>query len=133
MTLDNWNTKWYGIWKEHGEGYENYPGIHLFVDESRVKTYNLEKLGEYLTQAPAVVVTSRLGFPNAFTGEVSGDSFALRTDGNWIWYDDLFDYIKYHNVAIPDRWYEEIKKADFKIDPSVEQNISNIDFASWML
>ncbi len=43
------------------------------------------------------------------------------TDGNWIWHDDLFDYIKNHNVAIPDRWYEEIKKADFKIDPSLEQ------------
>jgi hypothetical protein len=105
---ESWPHKWFGFWYEQGEHYKNCPSVHLFVDHSVNKTYRRKELASYLATAPVVASTSRWNFPNPLSGERSGGSLSTRTDGEWIWLDDLADLVEKNDVCIPSNWLLKI-------------------------
>lgn len=127
----NWPYKWFGFWKEYGLQYQNYPSIKDFVDIDRNSKYNKDVLIQYLQSGAIVAVTSGLSFPSPFTGATPLGSIAMRTDGQWIWLDTISDFIKDHNVVIPESWYIEIEQRNYCVpnisDTQIQLLLKNIE------
>lgn len=119
FNAENWPYKWFGVWKEYGKHYENYPSVHGFIDEAKNSKYDKEQLLRYLRDGHIIAATSRINFPNPVTGEVIGGSLCNRTDGKWLWFDDLADYVENNHAVIPDQWYLDIQNNNF-IVPEVD-------------
>jgi hypothetical protein len=125
--MNNWPHKWFGFWKEYGQAYEKYPSILDFVDKQRNSSYEKARLKQYLENGIVVVTTSRINFPSPFTGKIGEGDISWRTDGTWVWFDDLFEYIDHHDLAIPDEWYEHIKYSNFEIPEVDELDMDKLD------
>lgn len=63
--------------------------------------YDKPALRRYLTTAEIVASTSRASFPSPFTGKQLAGSISFRTDGKWLWLDDLVDHIDQYGVTLP--------------------------------
>ncbi len=118
--LDQWGHKWFGVWREHGPAYELCPRVREFVVPEVAVRYDKPRLREYLTTAQAVAATSRSSFPCPFTGERRRGSISFRTDGEWLWLDDLPDHIEQFNVAIPTAWFRTIEANGYIPPPMID-------------
>jgi hypothetical protein len=121
--VDTWKHRWFGVWAESGAAYQNCPSAKEFVVPEVNHFYSKDRLRNYLSSAPIIVSTSRRNFPNPFTGELIGGSISFRTDGKWLWLDDLPDYIEKHGVAIPTVWLAEIEARDYKPPEKVDDEL----------
>ena len=126
--LHTWEFKWYGIWKEYGEDYNNLISIKDCIAPSTVQLYDLEKMRVYLSKCQVVASTSRSNFPNPFTNIITGGSISFRTDGEWLWLDDLPDYIEENQVGIPTAFFEKIKSNNYQ---PVSKWIGNFEKLDW--
>jgi hypothetical protein len=121
--------KKFGYWREHNENYSYNPKIEEYVDVEINNTYEKNKLVGYLNAGGIVAVTSGLAFENPFTKEKFSDSFAVKTDGLYMWPEDLVVYIEHNGVVIPDEWYKYIESNNFKIPEAVKLENPDVD---WM-
>jgi hypothetical protein len=127
--LDEWKHKWFGVWREYGPAFEACPSILDFVHPEVSQRYDKGRLRNYMANAPIVASTSRSSFPDPFTGSRSCGSISFRTDGEWVWLDDLPDYIDGHDVAIPSAWLLKIQASDYVPPVAVGQDA--IDKLEW--
>jgi hypothetical protein len=111
--LERWKHRWFGVWREYGPGYEACPSARDFVFPEITRTYDKRRLKEYLTNAHVIASTSRSRFPCPFTGRRTTGSISFRTDGHWLWLDDLADYVDRFDIAIPSEFLENIEKNGF--------------------
>lgn len=118
--LDQWNHKWCGVWQEYGPAYESCPSVREFVIPEVASRYDKVRLREYLTKAQVVATTSRSSCPCPFTGKRTHGSVSFRTDGEWLWFDDLADYIDQFNVAIPSSWLRKIESNGYVPPPPID-------------
>lgn len=121
--LDDWNHKWFGVWREYGEAYAACPSIHDFTIPGASLHYDKIGIRQYLTQAPIVASTSKANFPNPFDGRRGVGSISFRTDGEWLWLDDLPEYIDQFGVAIPTNWLNKIEIAQYVPPVAVTQEL----------
>lgn len=126
--VDSWPHKWFGVWREYGPKYKDCPSIHEFVARDVVATYDKKKLREYLVNGHIVASTSRASFPCPFTGTRHAGSISFRTDGEWLWLDDLPDYIDLFEVAIPSAWLCSIKARNYKLLPVDERAVMTLQW-----
>lgn len=42
-------------------------------------------------------------------------NFTQKSDGEWIWFGSLPHYVMYHNIRIPDRLVERIRRNNYKL------------------
>ena len=112
--LDRWPYYWFGVWKEYGSDYLNYPSIQEFIKPEIVKNYPMNKLKAYLMKSQTVMTTTADFFLNPFTKEVIKETVSYKTDGKWIWLDDLPFFIENYNVAIPTSFLKNIEKNAYK-------------------
>ncbi len=108
LSIDLWPNRWFGIWREYGDSYKKCPSVNEYIFPEIVKKYELNKLLNYLRNCQAISATSRVHFPDPMTGEIINGSICYRTDGEWLWLDDLPDYIEKHSVAIPNEFLKNI-------------------------
>jgi len=128
-TLGQWPHKWFGAWRESHRGNDTYPQIREFVSPELVATYDKSRLREYLTTAQVAATTSRNSFPNPFTGKRSFGSLCWRTDGVWLWLDDLPDYIEQHDVALPDAMLSHIEGRGYRLPrPLDEESLKALEW-----
>ena len=120
---DQWPYRWFGVWAEYGTVYAKCPSAISFVVPATNAKYEKAKLRAYLTSAPVVASTSRRNFPNPFTGERAAGSVSFRTDGKWLWLDDLADYVDHHAVTLPDAWLAEIEERNYIPPESVADEV----------
>ena len=115
MIVDEWPRKWFGIWRESGPDSASCPSIYDWIDPEEIKTYgdDLPKILNYLRTATVVATTSANAFPNLITGISRSGSVSFRTDGIWVWLDNLPEYIEQNSVAIPRNFYAHIKNQLF--------------------
>jgi hypothetical protein len=111
--VSDWPHLWFGVWAEYGPAYEKCPSALAFVSPEVNRRYDKQRLRHYLCSAPEIAATSRSAFPNPFTGQRLPGSISFRTDGKWLWLDDLADYVDYHQVAIPDAWLADIVASNY--------------------
>jgi hypothetical protein len=117
--IAQWPHRWFGVWKEYGPAYRNCPSVQSFVDRNMTASYNKARLRDYLTRAQIVASTSRTSFPCPFTGKRTTRAVSFRTDGKWLWLDDLPDYIDDYDVAIPTEFLSEITSHAY-IPPTID-------------
>ena len=108
-----WPHFWFGCWSEFGEHYIDCPSIQDFVDKAWHYP-NVDSMVTYLTIAPIVATTSRMAIPWA-TGSGDGrSSISYRTDGIWLWLDDLDYYVLHHHVRLPDSFVKHMENINYK-------------------
>ena len=112
--FSNWPTYWFGCWSEFGDDYSKCPSIDEFVD-TNWEYPNLSKLVEYLTIAPIIATTSRMAIPWAKGEGDNRSSISYRSDGKWLWLDDLDYYVREHKLRLPDRFVNDIEIANFTL------------------
>lgn len=109
-----WPHRWFGCWREFGPAYELCPSIDEFVDEDWLHE-SIDELVRYLARAPVVAVTSRLALPWARGEGDDRTSLAWRTDGAWLWLDDLDYYVATQSVRPPDAFVAHIEARLFAL------------------
>jgi hypothetical protein len=119
--LARWPYKWFGAWREYGPAYQRCPSVQEFVNPSVNANYDKARLRHYLSESTIVASTSRINFPCPFTGRRTTGPLSFRTDGHWLWLDDLPDYIDNHNVAIPDAFLRDIESNGY-VPPQFDSN-----------
>jgi hypothetical protein len=112
----DWNNRWFGVWRETGATYSACPSVQDFMDSAALAEFDKGRLVRYLETAHVVASTSRLAFPCVLCGARHGGSLSYRTDGEWLWPDDLGHYVSEHNVAPPRAMLEHV--AGHRYDPS---------------
>ena len=127
-SLDEWNQTWFGVWRETGDAYRKCPSIKEFVSPAVSERYDKHCIAHYLSSAKIVAATSRIGFPCVVCGTSFTGSISYRTDGRWLWLDDLSHYVQEHNVAIPTAMLETIQRHDYE-PPDVTDN--QVDALEW--
>lgn len=126
--LENWPYKWFGFWKEYGEDYNNFPSIISFISNEINNNYPKFQLLDYLKNGHVITSTSRSAFQNPFTSQIESGAISIRTDGKWIWLDNICDFIEHNNLVIPFSFYENIKKNNFIIP---KENSFNLEDLEW--
>ncbi len=116
-SIAQWPHRWFGVWREYGPAYQCCPSVHEFVEPSVTANYDKTRLRQYLSGATIVASTSRSNFPCPFNGKRSTGPLSFRTDGRWLWLDDLPDYIDDHGVAIPDAFLRDIESNGYVPPP----------------
>src|SRR5688572_24241338 len=96
-TTKNWPFKWFGVWKEYGDTYSNYPSVWSFVDKQENSRYNKDIVLVYLNSGYIIKTTSRMSFPSTMNGETGHGTLAVRTDGVWLWYDTTCELIEFNH------------------------------------
>jgi hypothetical protein len=120
-----WQERWFGVWREFGAGYERCPSIEEFVDASWAHPRRAD-IVEYLSDAPIVATTSRLAIPWA-TGSGDGrQSVSYRSDGEWLWLDDLGYYVEHHGVRLPDAFVAAIEARSFVAPAQLDRDPSEL-------
>lgn len=124
-----WPYRWFGVWREHGSAYRNFPSVFDFVVPEVNKDYSKDDLRSYLASAPILATTSRANFLNPFTSERCSGSISFRTDGEWLWLDDLAEYVFFNGVVLPKVFLECIQRRGFVPPDNVaEESIANLDW-----
>jgi hypothetical protein len=113
--LDEWPHKWFGVWREMGPNYASCPSIFDWVNPEESSNYkeDLERILIYLRTATVIAATSAAAFPNIFTGENKHGSVSFRTDGIWVWLDNLACYVEQNKIALPRNFYLHIKEQSY--------------------
>lgn len=117
----SWPHKWFGCWRECGPEYGRCPSIEEFVDESW-DYGRRDDIVQYLSTAPVVATTSHVAFPWARGPGDDRSSLSYRTDGVWLWLDDLDYYVAEQAVRLPDALVAHIEERDFKPPTDADQS-----------
>lgn len=125
-----WDHRWFGIWKESGQQYSLCPSVYNFINLEINKRYDIEKLVGYLDTGHEVATTSRLNFPCIISGRKFDGPLTCRTDGVWLWWDDLSHYIKEHGLYIPSKMLENIEFNGYRVPPIEGLDIRTLDWPS---
>lgn len=126
--IDHWPYRWFGVWREYGPKYKDCPSIREFVAPELVAHYDKKRLREYLLNGQIVASTSRASFPCPFTGTRHPGTLSFRTDGEWLWLDDLPDYMENFAVAIPSNWLRFIESRGYEVRPVTDLEIKSLQW-----
>ena len=124
--VDDWPYRWFGVWAEFGPAYKKCPSVHSFVKPEINLQYRKDRLCKYLRTAPILASTSRVNFPNVFTGSRFAGSISFRSDGKWLWLDDLAEYVDHYNVAIPTRWLNDIEARNYSPPDELSGDVTRV-------
>lgn len=86
-----------GFYRELSYGDPDGESIHRTIELDAVRK---TRVVAYLRNAPVLAASGILG-TDYFTGGDLGP-FYFHTDGRWVWYSDLADYVEHHNTWLPD-------------------------------
>ncbi len=122
-TIPEWKHRWFGVWSEYGERYSSCPSIYDFVNPQINSRYPVEQVVSYIKDAHTIAVTSRLNFPDPFDANRDQGSISYKTDGKWLWLDNLADYVQKNGVCIPERWLSDMQAAKFIAPGTVSEQL----------
>ncbi len=78
--------KEFGMWKEDGRGYEEYPSIYSHIGDKPMQSY--DKICAFLSEGTVGLVGGFKVFSH-IDGKKLSDSKIILTDGVWAWPEDL--------------------------------------------
>ena len=122
-----WDQHWFGFWREFGPEYAACPSIETFVDPTWHHP-RLDGIVEFLATAPIVATTSRLAIPWAKGEGDDRRSISYRSDGRWVWLDDLDYYVAEQRVRLPDAFVAAIEGWDYS--PPTDLDVDPQDLPS---
>jgi len=105
-----WEKKWFGIWLQDGENYQNCPDI-----EDWIGCEILEKVGmiEAYLQSGNLVAASPISTKCHLCSHEIDTSKVFLTDGVWMWPKDLGHYVLEHNLQLPETFLDHIRQNNF--------------------
>ena len=124
----NWQHKWFGVRRELEPEYQLCPSITDFLRAEHPANVHAEDTARYLETAQVIAITSRLRVPCVLTGKTFIGSLAYRTDGEWLWPDDLAHYFREHDIQLPQAMLETMKRNGFQPPPVSAEAIANLEW-----
>lgn len=122
-----WPHRWFGCWREFGRGFMRCPSIVDFVDEGWQHPRRAD-LVRYLTRAPSIAVTSRLAIPWARGDGDDRSAVSYRSDGVWLWLDDLDYYVAEQAVRLPDAFVAHIEQSGYRTRRRLRVDPATLDW-----
>ncbi|MGV3654122.1 MAG: hypothetical protein ACO1N5_07865 [Noviherbaspirillum sp.] len=87
----------------------------------------LRQLGKYLAQDPVCVASPGVVFSAFYSKEIAGTS-SIMTDGVWVWPDTLAFCIQKHSIALPENFFEHMKRYAFVPLRESDIDINRLNF-----
>lgn len=113
--ISAWQNHWFGFWRvEKGDG--SIPSVEEVVD-TNWSPDDRGSLIEYLKNSP-VAVTTAVGFCKCLCCSQQLEIGCFRTDGVWLWPDDLVHYVESHRVRLPDAFVDHMRLHNY-IPPAI--------------
>lgn len=122
-TFADWKHRWFGYWQLDLSRDAGFPTISSFIDDNvTLSEDEMNKLYAYLCGGKTMILNydiAKCMFPDCEHKmlDVNGAwlTMAPTTDGIWIWPRDLYHYVRYHSVRIPDNMYHHIRLRNFEL------------------
>ena len=127
-SVSDWNHRWFGFWKEMGPKFSFCPSIKEFRTGNELNINEKKLVLAYLKNGFVVATTSRLAFPCVITGKRFSGSISYRTDGHWLWFDDLGYYVECFGVALPLRMLEHIRANQYTIPQVSQVEVDSLEY-----
>jgi hypothetical protein len=124
----NWPYRWFGVFRERDDEPSQYPLLTEF-QEPEWRLAESRKIVNYLNSAPNVLVTCAGQMSCPLCGLVLSRG-SWRSDGVWLWPDDLGHYVEMHQVTLPDRFADWIEERDFVPPTSCSVPVSELPWPS---
>lgn len=127
--FSEWPHKWFGFWASASSNKAStsysLPLITEFLEEKHRVVHGHE-VESYLLNAPRIltVPTSECVFERDNLDHVG--TLCLRTDGEWLWWDNIVHYMIHHHLRLPDALIEHIGNKDFEPPKSLELTVQDM-------
>ena len=122
--FQSWSHRWFGWWREEGVStpIDTFPSVYEFQDRDWLyPKKNL--LVQYLSESP---ILFRLGSVKyAFGGYVSR---TVRTDGFWVWCDDIVPYVLNHQIRVPNNLLIHLEDRNFLRKIRLDVTVEDVEF-----
>lgn len=102
--------KKFGFWLE--KGYKARPSIHRYINKnikSNRRMYIFVSL--YLNLSPKLTLS--MGWQESIIDKSRLPGEVIRTDGTWVWTDDIVYYYEHNGLELPQEFIENIRKKIF--------------------
>jgi hypothetical protein len=126
--LHDWEHRWFGFWSEYGPSFSRCPSIREFLRPRSGGSYDCNAVATYLSTAHVIMSTSRMAWPNPFGLSARPTSLSMRTDGVWVWPDDLAEQVEELGVALPTSLLEHMARNGFRPPGVSEQQIQELEW-----
>lgn len=80
----------------------------------------------YLDRSEVVVVALIPSVKCVLCGENAGNPSAYKSDGVWLWPEDLAHNVRRHGIRVPDRMVEHMRRNGFKPPQNLRIDVPNL-------
>ena len=126
----NWPHRWFGFWADPGDEPGEFPQIGPWLRPDIAVGDGVDAAVNYLTTARHLTATSRSTQPCMVCGERGTGSLCVRTDGVWLWWDNLDHYIEAHGLVLPDGLRERIEQFGGVPPAATREQITSLECPS---
>lgn len=127
---NTWDKKWFGFWGDEEKVTMHPFSIDDHVDSSWMPS-DREKLVHYLRSSPVAIMAqvgdSKCGLCNEL---ITGSCY--RSDGEWLWTDDLAHMVEKHFFILPDSFVNHIREKSYMPPESISVSISDLPWPDKM-
>lgn len=114
-----WPHKWFGCWREDGEGYEKCPSITSWPT-GKPPDEEVATVVASLAQGQVVCVSQTLGRSCHLCKHEFEPSLSWLSDGVWLWPEDLVHYYQDHYLSLPEDLRKRLLAYDVDNPPHVD-------------
>ena len=104
----------------------NFPSI-FEVQRQVLNIALLRQVVKYLTQNPVCIASPGVVFSAFDAKDIAGTS-SIMTDGVWVWPDTLPFYIQKPSIALPEKFFEHMKRYAFVPLRESDIDINRLNF-----
>ena len=90
---------------------------------------DLKRLAWYLKECPVAISAGESAHECPLCGgHVEHDPSAHRSDGEWVWPDDLWHLVEVHHVRLPDDFVRRIRDREYRIPTRLDIPLHDIEW-----
>ena len=119
-----WPFKWFGIFRSSTDPPSLFPRFDEFVDPDWLP-YDKNQIVLYLATAPMVLTTS---LPDTEC-EICKSILTVgtfRSDGEWLWPDNLAHFVGHHNIVLPDEMVNKIRAMNYIAPANCDKSFESL-------
>ena len=125
--IQEWPFQWWGFCTETPT--KQSPSLDEITDPTW-RPDDIEKVIQYLKNCPCLVTAGQGPGKCALCGEeYCSDNSAFLSDGKWFWPSGIEHYIEKHDMVLPDRMLEHIRKNKYRLPKNMPR--LGIDTFTW--
>jgi hypothetical protein len=119
----DWDQRWFGYWRVR-DAEAHLPRLADFIDPTW-QPEDKKRLIDYLRGAPLALATCA-GFVKCLLCSRQLELGSHRSDGTWLWPDDLAHYVEEHEVRLPTNLEQHIRDHHYRAPEQLEVPVEQL-------